>query len=209
MQDDRKGKADNVTPEADIKVTLNLDRLNPDKPGYHVSISAERQEVNVDLSLLEHMLLQFFRFAEWGAEVCAKGDYAHHVAEEAGKGIGQAIKEALGDRTGIQRLASITLPMEGMSATCNIDISGRGNAVIDLQVMHNQELASLAKHLLTGIAVQAGIDLQCKVVIEDPLGILNDHHALEAVGKAFGEDLRNAIKITRTTIPSTQEVTAS
>ena len=193
----RTGMAKENIPEANVQVSVNLD-----KPGYTVEISADHQEAGVDLGILIHMLEQFFRFAEFGANIVGHGDYAHHAAEETAKILGQAIKGALGDtREAIKRSASHIMPMEGILVTVALDLSNRGPTLIALDVLNNKALASMAQHMLDAIAKHGGIDLYCKVEVVNPTVICNDHHALETIGKALGFAMYEATRITRTVIP--------
>lgn len=189
----RTGKAERNITEAKAQVTINLD-----EPGYSVSITADKQETGVDLGILVHMLMQFFRFGGFGATIVGHGDYAHHAIEEVCRALGEAIKDALGEREGLKRTACHIMPMEGVLITVAVDLSDRGPTGIDFDVLTNKTLASMAQHMLTAIAQRGGIDLYCKVEIVNPQVICNDHHALETVGKALGVAMQAATRITRT-----------
>lgn len=195
----RIGKAVRKTTEVDVEVELHLD-----KPGYKISLSADKQEEGLDLGILEHMLAQILRLGEIGGKIVGHGDHVHHIAEDAAIAIGQALKQALGERMGIQRAASHIMPMEGTLVTVAIDISGRGYAIIDFRDMDNPTMAGMAQHILTAIAQHAGVDIYVKAETIGPFAIRSDHHKLETVGKAFGIVLHFATRITRTGIPSTK-----
>lgn len=113
------------------------------------------------------------------------------------------MRKALGDRKGIERFQSLSVPFEGSLASVSIDLSGRGYAVLDFQDMDNKTLAGMAQHLFEGMALNAGFNVYGKV---ETVGTLrNDHHKLEAFCKAFGRSLHRATRISGPdTIPSTK-----
>ena len=198
----RIGKKDRKTGEVDIYTEILLDT-----PGdYQISITADKEEIDFGfgaLNLFEHLFAQIYHHGRLGGKVKGHGDIPHHILEDVGICWGQAIKEALGDRKGIERFQSLTVPFEGSLATVAVDLSGRGYATLDFQDMDNKTLAGMAQHLFEGIALNAGLNIYGKV---ETMGTLrNDHHKLEAFCKAFGRALHRATRVTAgETIPSTK-----
>ena len=198
----RIGKKDRKTGEVDIYTEILLDT-----PGdYQISITADKEEIDFGfgaLNLFEHLFAQIYHHGRLGGKVKGHGDIPHHILEDMGICWGQAIKEALGDRKGIERFQSLTVPFEGSLATVAVDLSGRGYATLDFQDMDNKTLAGMAQHLFEGIALNAGLNIYGKV---ETMGTLrNDHHKLEAFCKAFGRSLHRATRISGPdAIPSTK-----
>jgi len=198
----RIGKKDRKTGEVDIYTEILLDT-----PGdYQISITADKEEIDFGfgaLNLFEHLFAQIYHHGRLGGKVKGHGDIPHHILEDVGICWGQAIKEALGDRKGIERFQSLTVPFEGSLATVAVDLSGRGYATLDFQDMDNKTLAGMAQHLFEGIALNARLNIYGKV---ETMGTLrNDHHKLEAFCKAFGRSLHRATRISGPdAIPSTK-----
>lgn len=128
------------TKEVDIEIEIRLD-----EPGeYEISISAEKEGPGFGfdaLNLFEHLFSQIYKHGRLGGHVQAQGDLPHHIVEDTGIVWGQALKEALGDREGIERFASLSVPFEGSLASVAIDLSGRGYAVLDFQDVDDKCLA--------------------------------------------------------------------
>ena len=202
--ENRIGKKERKTGEVDIEIEIRLDESGD----YQISISADREEIDFGfsaLNLFEHLFAQIYHHGRMGGKVKGHGDIPHHIVEDIGICWGQALKEALGDRKGIERFESLSVPFEGSLASVSIDLSGRGYAVLDFQDMDNKTLAGMAQHLFEGIALNAGFNIYGKV---ETVGTLrNDHHKLEAFCKAFSRVLHRATRITgQDVIPSTKGV---
>ncbi|PIV65000.1 MAG: imidazoleglycerol-phosphate dehydratase [Candidatus Nealsonbacteria bacterium CG01_land_8_20_14_3_00_12] len=202
--ENRIGTATRKTGEVDIEIEIRLDEAGK----YQISITSDKEEPDLGsptLSLFEHLLAQIYHHGRILGKVRGHGDLPHHIVEDIGICWGQALKDGLGDRKGIERFASLSVPFEGSLATVAIDLSGRGYAVLDFQDMDNKALAGMAQHLFEGIAVNAGLNLYGKV--ENVGTLRNDHHKLEAFCKAFGRTLHRATRITGPdVIPSTKGV---
>jgi imidazoleglycerol-phosphate dehydratase len=159
------------------------------------------------VGFLDHMLDLLARHAHLDLDVAVSGDLqtgSHHTAEDTAIVLGQALDEALGDRTGITRYGSATVPMDEARASCAIDISGRpftsfyadlppgstGGFEHDLTEEFFRALANAAK-LTLHLRVEAGS---------------NAHHMIEAAFKAFARALRQAVAIdpTEAGVPSTK-----
>ena len=192
------------TGEVKIKTEINLDETGE----YKISITAEREEIDFGfdaLNLFEHLFAQIYHHGRMAGRVNGHGDIPHHILEDVGICWGQALNESLGDRKGIERFGSLSVPFEGSLAFVAIDLSGRGYATLDFQDMDNKALAGMAQHLFEGISLNAGFNIYGKV---ETVGTLrNDHHKLEAFCKAFGRCLHRATRITAPDIiPSTKGI---
>jgi imidazoleglycerol-phosphate dehydratase len=126
--------------------------------------------------------------------VAATGDLeidTHHTIEDVAIVLGQALDQALGDRSGIQRMGSSTVPMDEALATVALDLSGRAYSVIQAQ-WHGPAIGqmptSLVPHFLETLAVRARMNLHARVEYGR-----DDHHQAEAIFKALGRALRNAV----------------
>lgn len=200
----RIGQETRETGEVKINTEIRLD-----EPGkYQISITADKEETDFgfdSLNLFEHLFAQIYHHGRMGGKVEGHGDIPHHILEDVGICWGQALKKALGDRKGIERFESLSVPFEGSLGSVAIDLSGRGYAVLDFKDMDNKTLAGMAQHLFEGMALNAGFNIYGKV---ETVGTLrNDHHKLEAFCKAFGKTLHRATRITQPDIiPSTKGV---
>jgi imidazoleglycerol-phosphate dehydratase len=198
----RVGQEKRKTGEVKIEVEIRLD----EPIEYQISITSNKEEPDFGfsaLTLFEHLFAQIYHHGRMGGKVQGHGDIPHHIVEDVGICWGQALKKTLGDRKGIERFESLSVPFEGSLATVAIDLSGRGYAVLDFQEMDNKTLGGMAQHLFEGIALNAGFNIYGKV---ETVGTLrNDHHKLEAFCKAFGRALHRATRIGGpNVIPSTK-----
>jgi len=199
----RKAEVKRKTKETDITVKLNIDGTGENK-------------IKTPLGLLNHMLELFAFHGLFDLEISAKGDYKeidiHHTNEDIGIVLGDAFKEALKDKKGIQRMGSFSVPMEDVTATAVIDISGRpffkGIAIeaSGHSDFNNDAGYSLtyANHFFEAFSKRIGMNLSIK--ISHPNSDL--HTNLEAVFKAFGKALDQATQIDprRKGVPSTKGV---
>lgn len=201
---ERIGKKERKTGEVDIEIEICLDKAGE----YDISLATNEEEPDLgagSLSLFKHLFAQIYHHGRMSGKTRGHGDIPHHLIEDIGICWGQALKDALGDRKGIERFESLSVPFEGSLATVAIDLSGRGYATLDFQDMDNKTLAGMAQHLFEGIAVNAGFNIYGKV---ETMGTLrNDHHKLEAFCNAFGRALHGATRISGLDIiPSTKGV---
>jgi len=196
------------TKETDITVKLNID-------------GSGKAKINTGIGLLDHMLELFAFHGLFDLEIIAKGDLKvdiHHTNEDIGIVLGQAFTKALGDKAGIKRFGSASVPMEDVVANVTVDISGRGYSKVDFNT--NQEgLSKLVDgsyekqegydlsyliHLMEAFAKHLGMNLNIKI---DPLSS-DLHTTLEPVFKALGKALDEATQIDprRKGVPSTKGV---
>ena len=173
-----------------IRVAVDLDR-------------ATASQVDTGLPFFDHMLDQIGRHGGFALEVQARGDLhidEHHTIENTGLALGQALREALGDKRGIARYG-FTLPMDETLASAALDFSGRPYFVFD-GVFKRERVGDmpteLVPHFFRSLCDAAGLNLNLKVEGD------NDHHKVEACFKALARALRQAIRRQGTELPSTK-----
>ncbi|WP_208590891.1 imidazoleglycerol-phosphate dehydratase HisB [Gracilibacillus suaedae] len=171
------------TLETQIDVSVNLD---------------DPSEVTIEtgVGFFDHMLEAFARHGRIGLIVKADGDLhidSHHTVEDVGIVVGQLIKEALGDKQSINRFGSAYVPMDESLGFVALDISGRPFLVFDAE-FSNEKLGNfdteLVQEFLQAFAFQSAITLHAKVLYGH-----NTHHKIEAIFKALGRALGEAIRI--------------
>ncbi len=157
------------------------------------------------LPFFDHMLEQLGKHAMFDFSVSAKGDLeidGHHTVEDVGIAVGQALAEALGDKAGIRRFASMTVPLDEALVEVAIDLSGRPFVVWDVDVPA-ETIATydtgLTEDFIQAFATNAGLTLHVRLIAGR-----SPHHVLEAAFKALANALRDACAITGTGIPSTK-----
>jgi imidazoleglycerol-phosphate dehydratase len=168
------------TAETKISLELNID-------------GSARYEINSGIGMFDHMLSQLARHGRFDIKLTASGDDQHHVVEDIGICLGQAFREALGEKRGITRMADATVPMDDSLAKVAVDISGRGYTVLDLSFAGNDMFGfptDLIRHFLESFASEARLNLHARVVYGS-----NDHHRAEALFKALGRALDMATRI--------------
>jgi len=170
-----------TTRETDISLTIDLD-------------GEGKTKVATGVGFFDHMLDAFSRFALVDLNLTCKGDLevdAHHTVEDTGICLGKAIREALGDRAGIRRVGSAYLPMDEALAFCAVDISGRPYLAFDAEFtspMVGGMDTQLCEEFFRAVCVHAGLTMHIRVLTGK-----NEHHKMEAVYKAFGLALRDAM----------------
>lgn len=192
----RKAEIQRKTKETDIRVKLNID-------------GSGKSKIDTGIGLLDHMLELFSFHGLFDLEITAKGDLKvdiHHTNEDVGIVLGDAFKKALGDKKGIKRFGSASVPMEDVVANVVVDISGRG-------FFENIPLAGTpqddysfeyANHFFEALAKRMGMNLSIKLSTNNA----DLHTNLEPVFKALGIALDQATQIDprRKDIPSTKGV---
>jgi imidazoleglycerol-phosphate dehydratase len=153
-------------------------------------------EVGTGVGFLDHMLELLSRHGRLGLKVEATGDLetgAHHTTEDVGIALGQAIDEALGDRSGIRRYGDAEVPMDESLAQCAIDISGRPLLVFDGELPATRIAdfdTELTEEFFRAVANNAKLTLHLAI-----LRGTNAHHMVEATFKSFARALRTAVSI--------------
>ncbi len=171
------------TKETNISLAINLD-------------GAGKARLDTGVGFFDHMLDAFSRFALVDLEVTCKGDLyvdEHHTIEDVGICLGKAIREALGERAGIRRVGSAYMPMDEALAFAAIDISGRPYLAFtaEFATLRCGDMGTqMAEEFFRAVAVNAGLTVH----LSTPAG-RNDHHKLEALFKAFGLALRDAMAV--------------
>ncbi len=178
----RNATIERKTNETEIRVTLELDGTG-------------QADVQTDIGFLDHLLDALTRHSRFDLELRCQGDLQvddHHTAEDCGLALGAVIREALGDRVGIERFGSAYAPLDEALARAVVDISGRPFAAIDLGLTR-ERLGELSceniSHVLSSLATAAGLTLHVDVLRGD-----NDHHRAEAAFKAVALALRAAVR---------------
>ena len=171
------------TNETNIQVSLTIDGTG-------------MRQIDTGIGFLDHMLEQLARHSLMDLTIKAEGDRHiddHHTTEDTGWAIGQALKEALGDRKGIMRYGSCDLPMDETLSRVAVDVSGRPFLVWRVE-MTTPKLGTMETELFRewfqAFAMGAGITLH----VENAYGI-NSHHIIESVFKATARALRAATEI--------------
>ena len=177
---ERVAKINRTTRETDIGIKLNLD-------------GSGAACINTGIGFFDHMLEGFARHGFFDLDCTVKGDLqvdGHHTVEDAGIVLGQAIKEAIGDKKGICRYGSCILPMDDALALCAVDLCGRPYFVFDCEFPTEKvgELdTELVREFFYAVSYSAGINLHIRM-----LSGLNSHHMIEAMFKAFAKALDQA-----------------
>jgi len=193
----RTAKVERKTKETDIKLTVNLD-------------GEGRYSIDTSIPFLDHMLSLMCKHGLFDVKIKAKGDIDiddHHTVEDVGIVLGKAVRQALGDMKGISRYGQSSVPMDEALASVSLDVSGRPYLVYRVAFPKRSKLRNfdpdLVEDFLQAFAGNSGITLH----VESPYG-RNTHHIIEAVFKAFGRALRQAVSIDPRVkgVPSTKRV---
>ena len=191
----RQAQIQRITNETNINVSINLD-------GEGVT------NINSGIGFFDHMLNLFAVHGRFDLDVECEGDIevdGHHSIEDIGIALGTAIKNALGDKRGINRYGTFYLPMDEALAFVSLDISGRPYLVYyggEMSPMIGGYDTELTEEFLRALAFNAGITLHVKIIYGK-----NSHHKVEAIFKALGHALRIAVESDprmKNKIPSTK-----
>jgi imidazoleglycerol-phosphate dehydratase len=190
----RTARIERRTGETDVSLALSLE-----------GTGAGSRETGV--GFLDHMLDLLARHGRLDLEVEVSGDLqtgAHHTAEDTAIVFGQALDRALGDRSGIVRYGSATVPMDEARASCAIDISGRPFTLFEAELPPGTTGGfehELTEEFFRALANAAKLTLHLRVETGS-----NAHHMIEAAFKAFARALREAVAIDpgETGVPSTK-----
>lgn len=179
---ERVSSVSRKTKETDIKITINLDGVG-------------NANVSTGIGFFDHMLGSFTRHGLFDLEVSVKGDLevdSHHTIEDTGIVLGQAIKEAVGDKKKIKRFGECMLPMDETLVLCAIDLSGRPylKYSLGLTVPKVGDFDTEMVHeFFYALSYSAGMNLHIKM-----LDGVNNHHIIEAAFKAFAKALDRALE---------------
>ncbi|MDD6693302.1 imidazoleglycerol-phosphate dehydratase HisB [Atopobiaceae bacterium HCP3S3_F7] len=170
------------TGETDIEVALDLDGTGA-------------CDVQTGVGFFDHMLNALGRHSLMDLSVHAKGDTwvdDHHTVEDTGIVLGQAVAEALGDRSGIRRFGDVAVPLDEALVLAAVDVSGRGELFWDVEIGPDKVGTfdcELAQEFFVGFARQAGLTLHLR-----KLAGTNAHHIIEATFKSCARALRVAVE---------------
>ena len=181
-----------VTGETSIQLSLDLD-------GGEVRI-------RTGLGYFDHMLMQIAKHGGFGLQVEASGDLpvdSHHLVEDVGLCLGDALKEALGDHAGLARFAHAYVPLDEALARVVIDLSGRPwcefHADLPPIILGDGFQVEMVREFFVALAMRGGLCIQA-----DLLRGVNTHHKVEALFKALARALRAATRIEGSDMPSTK-----
>jgi imidazoleglycerol-phosphate dehydratase len=186
-----------VTKETSIELTIDLDGTGD-------------ASASTGLPFYDHMLEQVGKHGGFDLRIAATGDLhidSHHTVEDVAIALGEAMREALGDKVGVRRFASGRFPLDEALVDIAVDLSGRPFVVWEVQMPECLPLGNppfdpqLAEHAVSSFATAAGITLHVELVRGR-----NVHHIIEAVFKGLGRCLRDAVRVEGAALPSTKGV---
>ena len=179
----RTAKIERKTFETSIELAINLDAQEP-------------VDIVTGVGFFDHMLTLFARHGRLSLVVKADGDLdvdSHHTVEDVGIVLGMAIREALGDKVGINRYGTSFVPMDESLGMASLDLSGRSYLVFDA-VFDNPKLGvfdtELTEEFFQALAFNVQMNLHVKIIHGK-----NTHHKIESLFKATGRAFREAITI--------------
>lgn len=176
----RSSTINRKTKETEIEIILNLD-------------GSGQAEVNTGIGFLDHMLEGFARHGFLDLKCQVRGNLqvdGHHTVEDTGIVLGQAIREAVGDKKGIRRYGYFILPMDESLALCAVDLCGRPYLQFDCEFTAERvgELdTELVREFFYAVSYSAGMNLHLRMLQPG-----NNHHMIEAMFKAFAKALDEA-----------------
>ena len=191
----RTAQINRKTNETDIALSINLDGTGD-------------YEIKTGNGMLDHLLTQLSRYGLIDINLSAKGDVDvgfHHLVEDVGIVLGRAIQEAVGDASGITRVAHSYVPLDEALALTVVDFGGRGYAVLDLPLT-DSDLGGLSgdliNHFLDTLSREGRFNLHVRI-----LSGANNHHSVESVFKSLARSIRQAVSLDDrlgSNIPSTK-----
>jgi imidazoleglycerol-phosphate dehydratase len=189
----RTGNVSRKTKETEVAVKINLD-------GSGIA------RIDTGIKFLDHLLNSFTKHGCFDLTVKARGDLEHHIAEDVIIALGEALDKALGNKSGIRRMGDAIVPMDDALVLVAVDLGGRAYAETDAKFAKKKldDLSSdLIEHLLQTLATNAKLNLHIQVIRGR-----NDHHKAEAMFKALGIALAEAVRREprRVGVPSTKGV---
>jgi imidazoleglycerol-phosphate dehydratase len=189
----RKANISRKTKETDIQIELNLE-------GNGIS------DISTGIGFFDHMLHAFSKHGNFDLMIKAEGDLIvddHHLIEDIGIVLGQAIAQALGNCAGIARFGEARTPMDEALASVALDIGGRSYLILDAAFAApkvGEFSTQMVKHFFESIVNNAKINMHASVYGD------NDHHKIEALFKSFAYALRRAVVVEGEGIKSTKGV---
>ena len=179
----RKSDISRKTAETDIRLTLTLDGTG-------------KSDIQTGVGFLDHMLTLFARHGAFDLSLSCQGDTNvddHHSVEDIGIALGEAFREALGEKRGVRRYGDVTLPMDEALILAAVDLSGRGGFYGDLHIPA-QKVGTfdteLTEEFFIALSRNGGMTLHVR-----QLAGQNSHHIIEGAFKAVAQALRTAVAV--------------
>jgi len=181
------------TNETDIEIELNIDGCGD-------------SEINTPVPFLNHVLSSFARHGSFNLRIKATGDIEidpHHLIEDIGICLGKAVAECIGDKKGINRFGFVIIPMDETEVTISLDLGGRPYLRYSVEIL-NEKIENMSTMLVKDFFKAFTDNSSMNLHINKNVGV-NSHHIIEAVFKACGIALKQAVCRGRgTSIPSTK-----
>ena len=190
----RKAELVRDTKETKIRLALDLDGQG-------------NYAVNTGIGFFDHMLTLFACHSGFDFSVACDGDVrvdGHHSVEDVGIVLGKALVQAVGDKVGIKRYASISIPMDESLANVTVDFSGRPYLVFNAQEMTGKVGdfdIELVEEFFRAVANYGGLTLHINLLYGS-----NNHHKIEAIFKAFARAIKEAVTVVGDKLPSSKGV---
>ncbi|HZX56592.1 MAG TPA: imidazoleglycerol-phosphate dehydratase HisB [Ilumatobacteraceae bacterium] len=193
----RCGSVHRVTKETAIDLLLEID-------------GSGATEISTGIPFYDHMLEQVGKHAGFDVRIAATGDLhidTHHTVEDVAISLGEAFRQAIGDKAGVRRFASGLYPLDEALVEVALDLSGRPFVVWEVELPESLPLGNpafdpqLAEHAVSSFATAAGITLH--VTLRRGRNV---HHIIEAVFKGLARCLRDAVRVEGAQVPSTKGV---
>ena len=193
----RTVKIERKTKETEIKIAINLD-------------GEGKYTIDTSIPFLDHMLSLMSKHGLLDLRIKAKGDIDidfHHTVEDIGIVLGRAVKQALGDMKGITRYGQASVPMDEALASVCIDISGRPYLVYKVEFPKKSRIKTFEPDLIEDFLQAFASSSSITLHVQSPYG-RNTHHIIEAIFKALGRALKQAVSLDPRVkgVPSTKKV---
>lgn len=180
----RTAKVERNTKETDIKLSINLDG-----EGKYI--------IDTSIPFIDHMLSLMSKHGLFDMKIKARGDIDvdyHHTVEDIGIVLGKAVKQALGDMKGISRYGQASVPMDEALAVVSLDISGRPYLVYKVGFSKKSKIKNFDPDLIEDFLQAFAASCSVTLHVDSPYG-RNTHHIVEAIFKALGRALKQAVSI--------------